>query len=88
METDEDRRHDPAFEPVYEAGGGEAEGFEEAEEMLIEEAENAEHTSALDEGFPAEDEDYPERTTFGDADEVVKDREVLGEEGDESEEDF
>lgn len=32
--------HDPAMAPVREAGGGEAEGFEEAEERLID---NAEH---------------------------------------------
>ena len=31
---------DPAMDPVYEAGGGEAEGFEQAEEDL---RENAEH---------------------------------------------
>jgi hypothetical protein len=31
---------DPALAPVYQAGGGEAEGFEQAEERLID---NAEH---------------------------------------------
>jgi hypothetical protein len=34
----ERRSNDPAFEPVEEAGGGEAEGFEQAEEELIEHA--------------------------------------------------
>jgi hypothetical protein len=34
----DDAHGDPAFEPVYEAGGGEAEGFELAEQDLIENA--------------------------------------------------
>lgn len=68
MEFDEDRRHDPAFEPVYEAGGGEAEGFELAEEDLIENAENAEHDELLD-GFPEEREETPDRVAYGEADE-------------------
>jgi hypothetical protein len=34
----DDAHGDPAMEPVYEAGGGEAEGFEIAEDMLIENA--------------------------------------------------
>ena len=67
METHEDRSNDPAWQAVDEAGGGEAEGFEQSEDLLIEEAENAEHTSALD-GFPEEEEDYPERAEYGEAD--------------------
>jgi len=39
-ELDADLPHDPASRPVYEAGGGEQEGFEMAEEEL---RENAEH---------------------------------------------
>jgi hypothetical protein len=39
METrDPNERHDPALQPVEEAGGGVAEGFEQAEEELIENA--------------------------------------------------
>lgn len=39
METnDPDERNDPARQPVEEAGGGVAEGFEQAEEQLIENA--------------------------------------------------
>jgi hypothetical protein len=39
METqDPDERNDPARQPVEEAGGGVAEGFEQAEEDLIENA--------------------------------------------------
>jgi hypothetical protein len=34
----DDAHGDAAFEPVYEAGGGEAEGFEIAEDLLIENA--------------------------------------------------
>lgn len=33
-----DDPNDPAMAPVYEAGGGESEGFEQAEEALIEHA--------------------------------------------------
>jgi hypothetical protein len=80
METHEDRRNDPAWQAVDEAGGGEQEGFEQAEDLLIENAENAEHTIALD-GFPDEREDEPGRAAYGDADEVVKGSEVVSEEG-------
>jgi hypothetical protein len=34
-ETEEDRSADPAFEAVDEAGGGVSEGFEQAEQALI-----------------------------------------------------
>jgi len=34
-----DMPHDPAMDPVYEGGGGEAEGFEMAEDELIEHTE-------------------------------------------------
>jgi hypothetical protein len=37
---------DPALRAVYEAGGGEAEGFEEAEELLIEHASHGDDQSA------------------------------------------
>ena len=71
MESREDRRNDPAFEAVDEAGGGEAEGFEQAEELMQEEAENAEHTSALD-GFPEERESEPDEEQYGEADHARK----------------
>jgi hypothetical protein len=39
METqDPDEKNDPAMQPVEEAGGGQSEGFEQAEEDLIENA--------------------------------------------------
>ena len=71
METPEERANDPRWQAVDEAGGGEQEGFEQSEEQLIENAENAEHTTALD-GFPEEREDQPDRAAYGDADEEVK----------------
>jgi hypothetical protein len=79
METHEDRHNDPAWQAVDEAGGGEQEGFEQAEDLLIENAENAEHTIALD-GFPEEaEEDLT--AAYGDADEEVKGSEVISDEG-------
>ena len=71
METHEDRENDPAFKAVDEAGGGEQEGFEQSEELLIENAENAEHSTAYG-GFPEEREDEPGRASYGDADEESK----------------
>ena len=44
-----------AMRPVEEAGGGEAEGFEQAEELLIERAENWEGRSPLKDAFPSEE---------------------------------
>ncbi|HET6449535.1 MAG TPA: hypothetical protein VFG31_10545 [Conexibacter sp.] len=41
-----DERLDPAMRPVVEGGGGEAEGFEEAEEALIEHASHGDQQSA------------------------------------------
>ncbi|MGI8593274.1 MAG: hypothetical protein ACR2ML_02725 [Solirubrobacteraceae bacterium] len=63
-----EERDDPAMRPVYEAGGGEAEGFEQAEEALVE---NAEYTSG--EGIPrleelGGDEAEPDPATYGEAD--------------------
>jgi hypothetical protein len=71
METPEERKNDPAFQAVDEAGGGEQEGFEQSEELLRENAEHGEHTTALD-GFPEETEEQPDRASYGDADEESK----------------
>jgi hypothetical protein len=81
METPEERRNDPAWQAVDEGGGGEEEGFELAEEQLIENAENAEHSSALDEGIPDNAEEEFAGAAYGDADEIVKSSEVVSEEG-------
>jgi hypothetical protein len=67
-----ERSEDPAFKPVDEAGGGEAEGFEQAEEDLIE---HAEYTSG--EGAPrleelSDDEAEPDPGVYGEADEEIK----------------
>ena len=72
METPEERRNDPAWQAVDEGGGGEAEGFEQSEELLIEYAEHGEHDDNLD-GFPEEREDRPDRQAYGEADEETKD---------------
>jgi hypothetical protein len=64
----ENREDDPAFEPLREAGQGEAEGFEVAEEDLVEHAEHAEG-----EGIPRPtqmgEEAEAEPTSHGEADE-------------------
>ena len=69
----DDAHGDPAREPVYEAGGGEAEGFEAAEEQL---QENATHGGGR--GDPIRDAMTPEvesdeqTAVDGEADEVVE----------------
>ena len=71
MPDDPERRADRAAEerrPVEEAGGGESEGFEQAEEDLVE---HAEHTAG--EGTPRLDqlgeEAEPDPAVHGEADE-------------------
>jgi hypothetical protein len=71
MESYEDRKDDPAFQAVDEAGGGEQEGFEQSEELLIENAEHGEHTSNIT-GFPEETEQDLSGAEYGDADEIEK----------------
>jgi hypothetical protein len=46
---------DPAFEPVDQAGGGQAEGFEESEALLIEHAENPPEPELTADGFDLTD---------------------------------
>ena len=66
-----ERDDDPAMRPVYEAGGGEAEGFEQAEEELIR---NATHDDGR--GDPARDAFRPEaeadagNAVYGEADQL------------------
>jgi hypothetical protein len=65
MERDYDEQHREAMRPVEEAGGGEAEGFEEAEEELIERAENFDEgrsprRDAWEEAEPSDPEVYGE----------------------------
>lgn len=65
---------DPAMQPVYEAGGGEQEGFEAAEADLIE---NASHGDGggdpIRDAFPAEVESDESTAAYGDADGLEKD---------------
>jgi hypothetical protein len=58
---------DPAWQPVEEAGGGESEGFEEAERELIEHAEHGDPgPDPSTDAFPPEEESEAE---YGEADE-------------------
>src|SRR4051812_25471407 len=69
----DDAHGDPAMEAVYEAGGGEAEGFEAAEDALIE---NASHGAGR--GDPIRDAFTPEveadepTAVDGEADEIIE----------------
>ena len=62
-------RREEERRPVEEAGGGESEGFEQSEEQLRENAENAEHSEILEEGFPGETEADESGAEYGEADE-------------------
>lgn len=70
-ETGEPEYADPADRAVREAGGGEAEGFEEAEGSLIDHASHGDlgHSPRLD-AFAPEQESDLSGAAYGDADEV------------------
>lgn len=79
-EPDEDHV-DPAQRPVREAGGGEAEGFEEAERALIEHAEHGDlgHSPRNDAYSPESESDLAP-ATYGEADHVqVSERQAMRE---------
>jgi hypothetical protein len=60
---------DPAERPVVEGGGGVAEGFELAEEDLVEHASHGDAGgNPLEDAFPAEDAAAPDEGSFGEAD--------------------
>jgi hypothetical protein len=60
---------DPAMGPVYQAGGGEAEGFEEAEDLLIENAEHGDWApDPSNDAFTAEVESDRSGAAYGEAD--------------------
>ena len=61
---------DPAERPVREAGGGEAEGFEDAEDKLIENAGHGEGNPLPDE-FSGETESDRSDAEYGEADEAI-----------------
>ena len=62
---------DPAMDPVYQAGGGEQEGFEAAERELIENATHGEQTgNPLRDAFTPEIESDRSTAVYGESDEV------------------
>lgn len=72
METD--RTNDPAFAPLEESGEGVAEGFEQAEEQLVDNVEKDSDTNSTERVIRDRIEEDPEaeRSTaaYGDADDV------------------
>lgn len=61
----------PEMRPVYEAGGGEAEGFEQAEADLIENAQHGDgRGDPLGDAFTPEAESDRSGAAYGEADEV------------------
>ena len=66
---------DPAMRPVYEAGGGVAEGFEQAEADLVENAQHGDgHGDPLSDAFTGEVESDRSGAEYGEADEEQKER--------------
>jgi hypothetical protein len=66
----DDAHGDEAFEAVYEAGGGEAEGFEAAEDALIENATHGEgRADPIGDAFTPEVESDERTIVDGEADE-------------------
>jgi hypothetical protein len=66
----DDAHGDPALEPVYEAGGGESEGFEIAEDELIENASHGDgHAEPISDAFFPERESDEATAVDGEADE-------------------
>ncbi|HEX2016829.1 MAG TPA: hypothetical protein VGN69_09050 [Solirubrobacteraceae bacterium] len=73
---------DPALAPVAEAGGGVAEGFEQAEEDLIDNAENFDVPgSPRNRAYPAEREADRAGAVYADADELTSTERVDDAEG-------
>jgi hypothetical protein len=62
-------REDPAFTPVDDAGGGQAEGFEQSEAQLIDRAENPRGPSPYADRERVSEDDRAERT-YGESDDV------------------
>jgi hypothetical protein len=69
MTEDRELRKREEMRPLEEAGEGESEGFELAEQELIDNAENAEHDQYLEDGFPSEAEADESDAEYGEADE-------------------
>jgi hypothetical protein len=60
---------DEAWRPVEEGGGGESEGFEEAEAELVERAENAHGPSPMADAEESDEEEAALDAEYGEADE-------------------
>lgn len=73
MSFDEDRQHDPAFAPLEEAGEGVSEGFEQAEQDLVEHASHGDQHAArrVLEDAPADEDEQAPEGTGGEADEEL-----------------
>jgi hypothetical protein len=68
----DDAHGDEAMEPVYEAGGGEAEGFEAAEDALIENATHGDgRADPIGDAFTPEAESDEETAVYGQPDEEL-----------------
>ena len=76
-DLEEDLPHDPAMDPVYEAGGGEQDGWEMAEEELIEHSEQGPARAETQIHVREEEvieESPPDRELYGEADDVLDDQ--------------
>jgi hypothetical protein len=74
-----DENLDPAWRPLIEAGGGVAEGFELAEEQLIEAAEHTDsRVDPLADQFPPEEYRPVQFVTYGEADHERSSEAVTG----------
>ena len=79
MEDREERKREE-MRPLEESGEGVSEGFEQAEEALIDAAEHGDSGGPADlDAFPADAE--PDPGTYGDADEVLADEDAEETEG-------
>jgi hypothetical protein len=66
-----DERSDPAMAPVIEAGGGVAEGFEQSEALLVDNATGSDLDATMHivrDAGDAEEEAEPDRGVYGEAD--------------------
>jgi len=76
-DLEEDLPHDPAMDPVYEAGGGEQDGWEMAEEELIEHSEQGPNRPEAQVHVREEEvieESEPDRELYGEADDILDDQ--------------
>ena len=76
-DLEEDLPHDPALDPVYEAGGGEQDGWEMAEEELIEHSEqgpNRPEAQVRVREEEVDEESPPDPDLYGEADDERPDR--------------